>query len=233
MTEFDLSTLERALSSKGRKPRQDLSLKPALSKRELWDEALRLGREMDHIYSRNLWVRCQGATYRVRYGELLTGCYKRVDIDEAHYEVLERLVANGRKRLKNYHDMVNQVIQECPVLALEANLEGHSGSTVLEFIYDKRLEQILTVLHQRISSPKETLFINLSIMMRPPLGTEFAVAIKGWLNRSSVIVEGIELRAKTPAEIAKLVHFLTYFEQVIDGMNRQIDNIEIKKEVIQ
>jgi hypothetical protein len=233
MTEFDLEALEKALGSKGRKPRQGLSLKQPRSKQELYEEAKRLAKEYDDVYSKYLYTRHKGDSYWIMHGELRRDRYYRVDdIDKVPIQVFEQLVANGRRRLKDYHEMLNRVIQENPEIALEANLEGKTNSELLRFAYRKRLDQIDEVITRRVKTPQVAMYLSFNIWLEPPLGQHFTISVNWWSYRvRSVTVSGVELYPKKPNEMAKLVHFLTYFEQVIEQVNQQLDEIEIKKEV--
>jgi len=231
MTNFDLEALEKALSSKARKPRQDLSLKSALSKRDLWNEAVRLADEMYTIYNRKLRTRHQGDSYYIYSGRLIKNDYRHDDINNVPRPVFEKLIANGRRVLKDYHDMVNKLVMENPDVALEANLEGKTGNDVLKFAYNKRIEQIDNIFRSRVVCPTCNLYLNLPVTLRPPLGEEFRISVNWWSYRRYPSVNGIELYPKKPQEMAKLVHFLTYFEQVEREINRQLDEIEIRKEV--
>ncbi len=231
MTNFDLEALEKALSSKERKPRQDLSLKSALSKRDLWNEAVRLADEMDTIYGRKLRTRHHGDSYYIYSGSLVRNGFRHNDIDDVPRPVFEKLVANGRRALKDYHDMVHKLIIENPEIALEANLEGKTGSGVLNFAYNKRMEQIDITFRSRVMCPTGNIYLNLPITLKTPLGEEFVISVNWWSYRRHPSVNGIERYPKKPQEMVKLVHFLTYFEQVVREINRQLDEIEIRKEV--
>jgi len=226
--DFDLDALEKALSSKGRKPRQDLSLKSALTKRELWNEAVKLADEMYTVYNRKLRTRCQGDSYYIYSGRLIKNEYICNDIDNVPRPVFEKLVANGRRVLKDYHDMVNKLVMENPEIALEANLEGKTGNDVLRFVYSKRIKQIDNIFRSRVVCPTVGVHFNLLIGLKLPLSDKFSITVNWWSYRRYPSISGIELRAKKPQEMAKLVHFLTYFEQVEREINRQLDEIEIK-----
>jgi len=229
--DFDLDALEKALSSKSRKPRQGLSLSPALSKRELWNEAVKLADEMYAVYYRKLRTRHQGDSYYIYSGRLIRNEYICNDIDNVPRPVFEKLVTNGKRTLKDYHDMVNKLVVENPEVALEASLEGKTGSNILRFAYKKRIEQIDSIVRNRVICPTAILYFNLPVRLKPPLGEEFSISVHWYSYQRCPMVSGIELCAKKPQEMARLVHFLTYFEQVEREINRQLDEIEIKKEV--
>lgn len=232
MTNIDISALEKALSSKGRQPKKDLSPKPGLSKRALLDEAIKLAEDVNSIYSRNLRTRHAGESYSIQYGDLHSGGYRRTDkIEDIPCQVFEQLVANGRRLLKDYHGMIDQVIQLNPELALEANLEGQTGSDVLRFAYDRRIEQIGKLLSSRVVSPEVSLSLQFKdLVIKAPLGKEFEISIDYWIGRS-VTVGGVSLYSRKRDDMIRLAQFLTYFEQVETEINRQLDTIEIKKEV--
>lgn len=230
MTEFNISALEQALSSKGRQPKKDLP-KLGLSKRELLDEAIKLAEDVRSIYSRNLRTRHAGKSYYIQYGNLHSGRYREDKIEDIPRQAFEQLVANGRRLLKDYYGMIDHVTQLNPELALEANLEGQTGSDVLKFAYGRRIEQIDKLLSSRVVSPEVSLFLRFKdLMVKPPLGKEFEISIDYWTGRSAT-VGGIDLYSRKRDDMMRLAQFLTYFEQVLDEINRQLDEIEIKKEV--
>lgn len=230
MQEFDLAALEKALFTKSRKPRQDFTLKPGLSKQALYDEAKRLAKEYYGIYRKNLGTRHRGQSYMIVYGQLRQGRYSQIgDIEQVPTAVFEKLVVNGRFHMKSYHDASNTVIMQNPEIALEANLEGKTNNEVLNFVYGKRLKQIEQLLTQRVSSPEAVMHLNFDITMKPLLGQPFLVTVSHWTTRSAR-VDGIESYPKSEVEMVKLVHFLTHFEQVVDELNRQLDKVEIRKE---
>jgi len=180
MTNFDLEALEKALSSRERKPRQDLSLKSALSKRDLWNEAVRLADEMYAIYNRKLRTRHRGDSYYIYSGRLIMNDYRHDDIDNVPRPVFEKLIANGRRVLKGYHDMVNKLVMENPELALEANLEGKTGSDVVKWAYNKRINQIDNIFRKRVVCPTAGAYFNLPIRLKTPLGGEFMISVNWW-----------------------------------------------------
>ena len=228
--DIDLSELEKALSFKGRQHKEKVSpIKPGLSKQQLLDEAVKLASDVNHIYSRRLSTRVAGKSYYIDSGDLYQGGYRRQS-EDVPLQVFEQLVANGKRLLKDYHEITEQVIQMNPGLALEANLEGKTGSKVLQFAYDRRINQIGALLNSRVSSPTVDLFLRFAkLVVKAPLGKEFEVYVDWWGGAPSL--RGVSLYDKNKNGMARLAHFITYFEQVESGIKRQLDTIEIKKEV--
>jgi hypothetical protein len=231
MTEFDLDALEKALSSKSRQPRQSLSLGPAKSKQELFDEAKKLASELYSVYHKTLRTRYRGDSYCVRYweGSLRRNDIKLNDISNVPIQVFENLVSNGRRYLKDYHNMVNTLVTQSPELALEANLEGKTGTEVLQYVYSKRLDELDKIIRSRILSPEAELYIHCDMWFESST-PQFKLTISGWLHRSgSVSVSGVELHPKKPEDMAKLFCFLNHFDDVVKELKRQIDAIKINK----
>lgn len=227
---FNLAALEKALSPKGRQPRQNLTPTSSLSKQALLDEAINLASDVQAIYSRDLRTRHAGVSYRIRNRFVSAGYYHALKIEDVPRQVLQRLVTNGRRLCKNYYQIIDRVVQLNPGLALEANLEGKTGYDVMRFVYDRRLDQIGTLLHSRILSPEVNLLLTFrALKVQPPLGEGFEISID-WAMRGQPLVSGVSLSARTETEMIRLVQFLTYFEQVTNEMNRQLNTIVIRKE---
>lgn len=230
METFDLSSLEKALSPKGRQSKKDLSPKPGLSKQELLDEAKRLAEDVNSIYSRPLRTRHAGDSYYIQYGDL-HGSGSRWEIKDVPRQALEQLVVNGRRLLKDYYQMIEEVTQLNPELALEANLEGKTRGNILSFTYHRRIKQLEELLNSRVESPEVGLRLSFGgLVVKPPSGNGFEISVDWWVGRQA-IVSGVFLNPRHKDDMIRLNHFLTYFEQVLDGVNRQLGKIKIKKEV--
>jgi hypothetical protein len=229
MTEFNLDALEKALSSKSRQPRQSLSLGPAKSKQELFDEAKKLASELWNVYNKKLRTRYRGDSYYIPYwdGSLRRNDNGVDDIRNIPIQVFENLVNNGRRLLKDYHNMVNTLVMQSPELALEANLEGRSGTEILSYIYSKRLDELDRIIRSRILSPEADVYVKCDMWFESSI-PQFRVTVSGWVHQSrGVSVSGVELHPKRPEDMAKLLYFLSHFDGVVDQLNKQIDKIKI------
>lgn len=232
MESFDIAALEKALSTKGRHPKEDVSIKPGASNQQLLNEAIRLGEDVQRIYSRDLSTRVAGESYSIEYGNLYQGNSRWDKTEGIPRRVFEQLIKNGKRLLKDHFKTVEQVIQLNPGLALEANLEGKTGSKVLQFAYDRRVEQINALLESRVSALSGMrLYLEFKIEMQPPGGEPFGISISHWNSRYPS-VSGIEVNANNAENRVRLVCFITHFEQVEREINRQLDMIEIRKEMI-
>lgn len=229
MTEqFNLGALERALTTKERKPK--LKLKP-YSREELLSQVKRMAEELDKLSMRNLSTRYDDSSWKY-VGRFYQDGYRKED-DEAPLQVLERLVVNGQKRLKPYHDMINHIVMTNPELALEANLEGRTGFEVLSYAYNQRIEQIDEYLrsHIVISPPHgPAIFIKFGIELGMG-GETLGLSINGWLHHPGISIDGVSPYPKKKKEMDGLIFFIQNTDKVIAEIGRQISQIEIKKEV--
>lgn len=104
-------TKERALAPKKREPR--LKLK-AHSREELLSQVKRMASELDRLKERSLRTRHGGESWKIdSSGYFIWGHYRKAD-DDVPIEVLEKLFANGHKRLKSHNDMINQLVMTNP-----------------------------------------------------------------------------------------------------------------------
>jgi hypothetical protein len=229
MTELDLSALEKALSSKSRQPRQSLSSSTPKSKHELFDEAKKLACELHEVYHKKLGTRYQGDSYYVAYWDssLRRNNDPVGDITNVPIQVFKNLVNNGIRWLKDYHNMLNILVTQFPELALEANLEGKSGSELINYIYFKRIGELERIIRSRILSPEGDILVKCDVWFENSV-PQFHVSVSGWLHQSrGVSISGIEQRPQHPEDMAKLLYFLGHFNEVADQINKQIDKITI------
>ncbi|MCD6390532.1 MAG: hypothetical protein J7L92_00840 [Dehalococcoidia bacterium] len=220
--DIDLGALENALSSKAKKTRKGSAIKG--SKQELFEEAKILAKELLGVYSKKLRTRHQGKTYYVSGDHLRIGYWERVDdINEVPHIVFERLVTNGRKWLKDYHEATARVIKDNPSLALEANLEGKTNMDILQYAEDKIRDEITQLIQGRIKAPGiNRIFFRFLVSL-----SGYPINISGSLD-GYFYVDDIDFKPKDPSSADMVIKFINHFEEVKEQINRQIDGIMIK-----
>lgn len=224
MTEFNLDALEQALKPRERK--KGLKLE-AYSREELIYQVKRMAGELKQLNMKELKTKHDGESWEFEENNNCFICgYRRQDDDDIPIEVLKRMVANGQKKLKSYHDMIDHLVVSNPEIALEANLEGKSGTEVLGYAYGKRVKQIQDYIDSYIVVPRygnTRLFIRLNVNL-----DVLNLEMNYWIGEGGISLGGVALNPTNQEEGQKLLFFLTNFDKVLAGIDRQLSKIKIK-----